>query len=67
MALKLTCHVYTCARLGALEAERAGLSNKNGPLASRLNQKGKEGQDGLERKVDSEMVTTSEQVFHGAW
>lgn len=60
MALKLTCHVYTCVRLGPLEAERSGLSNKNGPLASRLNQKGKEGQD-------SEMVATSEQVFHGAW
>lgn len=49
-----------------MEPGRAGLSSGNGPLAARWKQKGK-GQEGSEAKVDSEMVTLSEQVSYGVW
>lgn len=50
-----------------MEPGKAGLPSGNGHLASRWKQKGKAGRDGSEGKANSEMVTLSEQVSHGAW
>lgn len=62
-----TCQAWTCVRLGSMEPRRAGLPSGNGHLASRWKQKGKEHWDSSEGKAGSEMVTSSEQVCHGAW
>lgn len=67
MALTLICHAQDLCHTWPLEPGRAGLSNKNRILASRLKLKRETGQDGLKGKADLEMVTMSEQVHGACW